>query len=130
IMPGKDPKYVKMNQSKSYEEVVQILGLEEELAEVAGEVDNRLDIKPKETKAERKAKANESARAAGGDTRKAKKQRAKQRKPQPQVNHSQPGATTPGATTPGATTPGMPLDVAREAGPGSLSEAQAPVLAV
>ncbi|KAL2358095.1 hypothetical protein BJ546DRAFT_963081 [Cryomyces antarcticus] len=125
IMPGKDPKYVKMNQSKSYEEVVQILGLEEELAEVAREVDNRLDIKPKETKAERKAKANESARAAGGDTRKAKKQRAKQRKPQPQVNHSQPGATTPGATT-----PGMPLDVAREAGPGSLSEAQAPVLAV
>ncbi|TKA61574.1 hypothetical protein B0A49_10404 [Cryomyces minteri] len=120
IMPGKDPKYVKTNQSKSYEEVVQILGLEEELADVARDVDKRLDIKPKETRAERKAKANESARAAGGDTRKAKKQRPTQRMPQPRVNHSQPGVATPE----------MPLDVSREAGPGSLSEAQAPVLAV
>ncbi|KAI9695655.1 MAG: hypothetical protein M1820_008502 [Bogoriella megaspora] len=58
LIPGKQSVYRPVSQSKSYEEIVNILGLEN-LTGQAREVDDALQIRPKETKAERKRYANE-----------------------------------------------------------------------
>ena len=64
MIPGKQPAYKAMTATKSYCDIVAALGYQDQLGEVAKNVDRRLEIgefeKPKMTKAERKA-ANKAA---------------------------------------------------------------------
>ncbi|KAF1354913.1 hypothetical protein BDV97DRAFT_395315 [Delphinella strobiligena] len=126
MIPGKSQFYRPMNQSKSYSELVKILGYEEDIATLAEEVDRRLEIdsNKKETRAEKKAKNKRGAKAKiqnsvkDGDASK------------PGEN-DQIGAT--GSHKRKAQDAEldelMPRDVARESAPGTATE-QSSVLAV
>lgn len=64
IMSGKAPEYQKVAGAKSYQEVCEILQLEE-LVDEARDVDRILGLGVNHSKAVEKAKTNQSARAAG-----------------------------------------------------------------
>ncbi|KAI9687246.1 MAG: hypothetical protein M1822_002289 [Bathelium mastoideum] len=64
MIPGKQSVYRPVAQSKNYQEMVKALQLED-LTEQAKAVDDALQIRPRETKAERKKRANEGARPVG-----------------------------------------------------------------
>lgn len=119
MIPGKSPAYKAMTSTKSFSELVKVLGYEDDLAEMAKSVDERLEIgafeKPKMTKAERKA-ANKAAAAKqavqeNGDVSK------------------QGSATTGVKRTADVAQLDMPPDIARDRGPASVPE-QASALAV
>ncbi|KAK3709263.1 tRNA-dihydrouridine synthase 2 [Vermiconidia calcicola] len=112
MIPGKLPAYKAMMATKSYSDLVKVLGYQDEVGEMAKDVDKRLDIgefeKPKMTKAERKAAAKQ-----------AEKEKEAQRTP-----------TAAGIKrTAGAAKLDMPPDVASDRGPASVPE-QASALAV
>ncbi|TKX27184.1 tRNA-dihydrouridine synthase-like protein [Elsinoe australis] len=120
MMPGKSPKYNPMKRSKSYFEVVEILGLQETLGEKAKEVDKRLGMgdevegEKKLTKAERRARNRAEQEVA-------EKRRAEEKKNQQ--------ATAQKRKADEADLEDIPKDMKRQAGPGSVPE-QASVLAV
>jgi tRNA-dihydrouridine synthase 2 len=64
MIPGKQSAYKPMMATKSYSDIVKVLGYEGDLGELASDIDRRLEIgayeKPKMSKAERKA-ANKAA---------------------------------------------------------------------
>ena len=64
LMSGKAPEYKKVAGAKSYQEVCQILGLEQ-LVNEAKDVDRNIGLGVKHSKAVEKAKTNQSAMAAG-----------------------------------------------------------------
>lgn len=115
MIPGKSKFYRPMNQSKSYTELVKILEYEETFITLAQQVDQRLgiDANKKETRAEKKAKSKGAKNAVV-----------------PQKGETPQGEHVPSlkrkADEAGLE---MPLDTARQGGPGSVSE-QTSVLAV
>ena len=123
IIPGKAPEYRAMSRSKSYSELICALGLEKvdggKFVAMAADVDAALQIgAPKMTKAERKARN----KAAMAETEEAKVAGEKQ--------ITQPSARKRTADEAGLEdNDNMPMDVARQGGPGSLPE-QASALAV
>ena len=110
MIPGKSPKYKAMTTTKSYSGLVKALGYEDELGVLAKDVDQRLEIgdfdKPKLTKAERKA-ANNAAKkdSPASNTIDASAQPAVGKKRTADIAQLD-----------------MPPDVARERGPGTVSE--------
>ncbi|KAF7846195.1 hypothetical protein BT93_L4891 [Corymbia citriodora subsp. variegata] len=124
MIPGKSPVYRQMTQCKSYSELVKALGYGDELSHLAQEVDQKLDIgtSRKTTKAERKMqeKASKKAQVNGAFSRKRQIEATATHQAQPQAIKRKADA---------AELDEMPADIARETGPGTLSE-QASVLAV
>lgn len=78
LVPGKEPIYRNLVQTKSYVQLCQLLGLED-LESQAREVDEKLDIVPKITDSVKNAKGNNKAALAAGGSggRKNKKGAAK-----------------------------------------------------
>lgn len=125
MIPGKSPKYRLATASRSYSEIVKHLGHEEELGALAKEIDERLDISGlsrKENKAERNAKKKELKKVAAAEAEKLngqtedvaadeKQSSLKRKAEEAQLDENMPG------------------DIARQSGPGSVSEQQS-VLAV
>lgn len=120
MIPGKSALYKGMTQSKSYSELIQILGYAEELGTMAKELDERLEINQnrKETKADRKAKNKAASKPATDGAQKIEK-----------VSTEHNDASSLKRKADEAELADMPVDVARQSGPGSVSE-QASVLAV
>ena len=119
MIPGKAPQYRPMNQSKSYTELVKVMGLEEQLGILASDVDARLDLghgmTRKETKADKKAKRKAAAAATPTDDKTRKPAKGK--------------AQAPKRTAEQAGLDAMPADMARSIALGTLPE-QATVMAV
>lgn len=123
MIPGKVGAYKKMMSAKSYSSIVEVLGYED-LKETAVEIDRRLEIgafeKPKMTKAERKKAMKEAAAAVvakvmdGGDA-KENEQLSEERK---KLQNTAAGIKR----TAEQAQLDMPPDIARERGPGSVSE--------
>lgn len=88
MVPGKEKIYQQTTQGKSYSDMCRILGLDH-LAEQAQDADARLglDKPPEKKKALKRAKANDSAMAAGGQMGRAREQ-AQQRRPLSERNAS------------------------------------------
>ncbi|KAJ9619898.1 tRNA-dihydrouridine synthase 2 [Taxawa tesnikishii (nom. ined.)] len=120
MIPGKSPKYRQMNQSKSYSELVRIMGYGEEFVKMADEVDERLEIgvPRKETKGEKKAR-NRAQKAVVDERREDGKTKVPQEESKGSLKRKADEADLDN----------MPLDIARQGGPGSVTE-QASVLAV
>lgn len=109
MIPGKQQAYKAMMATKSYSDIVKVLGYEE-FVEEAKDVDRRLEIgvfeKPKLTKAERK-KLNKAAQQGSSDKENEEKQ---------------PPQTAGMKRTADQAELDMPADVAREKAPGTVSE--------
>ena len=69
MIPGRQSVHRLVAQSKSYAEMVKVLEMEA-LTDTAREVDNCLQIRPRESKADRKKRANEGPKAMGQAKRK------------------------------------------------------------
>lgn len=128
MIPGKDPMYNLMTRTKSYVELVQALGYVEEMGELAKQVDEALEIgsfvKPKMTKAERKAALKAAANAEEKPVAVDRSvEHSNKRKIDEDEDNSVKKAKADDALL------DMPVDVAREMGPGSV-QGQASVLAV
>lgn len=113
MIPGKSKYYRAMTQSKSYSELVELLGWKDDFGDMAKAVDEALEIgvERKPTRAEKRAK-NKAA---------AKESKAEQRN-----EHHTPSLKR---KVDEADIDDMPADIARQDGPGSMQE-QASVLAV
>lgn len=115
MIPGKSPLYRQMNQSKSYSELIKIMGYEEEeeFASLAQLVDERLEVSVgrKESRAERKARGNQPKAPRSNEVVK------------------ETAASTLKRKADDAELDQTPPDVARSEAPGSVTE-QASVLAV
>lgn len=109
MIPGKQQAYKAMMATKSYSDIVKVLGYEE-FAEEAKDVDRRLEIgvfeKPKLTKAERK-KLNKAGQQGSSD----KENEGKQSQQTAGVKRTADQAELD-----------MPPDIAREKAPGTVSE--------
>lgn len=120
MIPGKQSAYKAMTSTKSYSELVRALGYCDDFGEMAKEVDQRLEIgafeKPKMSKAERKA-ANKAAAA---------KEVVDDESSNAVSQNRHAAGTKRKADTAQLD---MPLDIARDHGPGTVSE-QASVLAL
>lgn len=131
MIPGKSGAYKKMMAAKSYTGIVEALG-HSDLVNIAKEIDQRLEIgafeKPKMTKAERKAanklaqkskaeeeekdeKKNEPPLSSSGSTNKDDEERIKLQTTAAGIKRTAEQAQLD-----------MPPDIARERGPGSVSE--------
>ncbi len=117
MIPGKLPAYKSMMATKSYSDLVKVLGHEADLGQLAADVDQRLEIgayeKPKMTKAERKAANKAAAKQSDGQ---------KDNKPPPAAVAGQKRSAEIAQLD-------MPPDIARDHGPASVPE-QASALAV
>ena len=116
MIPGKSKVYRPMNQCQGYSELVNALGWSEELGTMAQEVDERLEIgaNRRETKAEKRARNKAAAKAT------------------PATTETKPAESSSASLKRNADTAeldDMPADVARQGGPGSVTE-QSSVLAV
>ena len=81
LLPGKSPEGRQTHELKNYEHLVGVMGMQEELAEKAKEVDERIGLVERQTPAiEKAARKRDNAVGRGEGSRKAKKQRAKQRR--------------------------------------------------
>ncbi|KAI5366590.1 Putative aldolase-type TIM barrel, tRNA-dihydrouridine synthase, DUS-like, FMN-binding protein [Septoria linicola] len=118
MIPGKVGAYKKMMAAKSYSGIVDVLGYSD-LVDIAKDVDQRLEIgafeKPKMTKAERKA-ANRAAQKANGNGE--KKQEVEMSEERKKLQSTAAGIKR----TAEQAQLDMPPDIARERGPGSVSE--------
>lgn len=69
MIPGKQPAYEEMTRTRSYSDIVAVLGYSDDLGALARDVDKRLEIgefeKPKMSKAERRAANKAAANEAG-----------------------------------------------------------------
>lgn len=127
MIPGKSKFYRGMNQSKGYAELVKVLELDKELGALASLVDDKLEIGAiqKGSRAEKKL----AARSAKKDAHTSNGIKA-----EPEASKDTPAVKTE-FTQPlkrkvdEAELDHMPLDIARQGGPGSVNE-QASVLAV
>lgn len=123
MIPGKQPHYKAMSQSKSYSGLVQALGYGVEMGELAKQVDEKLEIglDKKMTKAEKKKAANKPA-AKSAEGASVIDQKIYTRAVTPQHLNGSLKRTAELAEL------DMPADIARQAGPGSMTE-QASTLA-
>lgn len=99
LMPGRDPAYVKITQSKSYVACIEALGLEndQDLSSMAKKVDGVLNLDgPKVSKAELK-KANKAANRARHEANLANKKRAAQTSMSRQDQHKRERRVSPNA---------------------------------
>ncbi|KXS98434.1 hypothetical protein AC578_1775 [Pseudocercospora eumusae] len=122
MIPGKQKAYKQMMTTKSFSDIVKVLGYSD-LEDLAKDVDKRLEIgayeKPKLTKAERKALNKAAAKAKEGDKENAisddqgneSEERKKLAITAAGIKRSAEQAQLD-----------MPPDIARERGPGSVSE--------
>lgn len=121
MIPGKASAYQAMTHTKSYTELVKALKYDEEFVEMAKLIDETLEIgqfeKPKMTKAERKA-ANKFAAKRTVESKEDRQKDEMLQKTAAGIKRTADMAQLD-----------MPLDVARESGPGSVS-ANASILAV
>ena len=125
MIPGKQAMYKAMVTSKSYSDLVKVLGYEGDFGSMAREVDHRLEIgefeKPKMTKAKRKAANKAAAKAAEGQKPNGEEKQEQGRRG---------GVTAAGVKrTAEMAQLDMPADIARDRGPGTVAE-QASGLAV
>ena len=117
MIPGKQTSYKAMQQTKSYSDIVSVLGYQDDLGALAKDVDKRLEIgefeSPKMSKSERKAANKALAKEAG--VRLGERAENVQRKV--------PSETAIGIKrTAEAAELDMPPDVARDRGPASVPE--------
>ncbi|GAB7356721.1 hypothetical protein MBLNU459_g7425t1 [Dothideomycetes sp. NU459] len=120
MIPGKSKLYKCMTQSRSYSELVQVLGYAEELGTTAKELDERLEIDQnrKESKADRKTKNKAAIQSAANGVTQGKAAQTDQME-----------RASLKRKVDDANLTDMPADVARQSGPGSVSE-QTSVLAI
>lgn len=128
MIPGKAGAYKKMMATKSYTGIVEVLGYSD-LVNVAKEIDQRLEIgafeKPKMTKAERKA-ANKLAQKSKAEEE--EKDEKKNEPPLSSISKDDEERIKLQTTAAGIKRTAeqaqldMPPDIARERGPGSVSE--------
>lgn len=121
MIPGKSPLYRPMNQSKSYSELVKVLGYEEDFVSMAEAVDRKLeiDVHKKETRAEKKAKNKPKNTGKGNIPEDGVDMKNGENGDMPSRKRKADAADLGK----------MPVDVARDHAPGSVNE-QASVLAV
>lgn len=117
MIPGKQTAYKDMQRTRSYSDIVSVLGYTEDLGELAKDVDKRLEIgefeKPKLSKSERKA-ANKAA---------AKEAAVKLGENAQNSSRKDPSETAIGIKrTAEAAELDMPPDIARDRGPASVPE--------
>lgn len=117
MIPGKSPLYKGMTQSRSYSELINILGYGEELDTIAKELDERLEIN-QNRKADKRAKNKPASKPVTNGVSKPKIAETQQKDAAPLKRKADDAGLED-----------MPMDIAREGGPGSVSE-QASVLAV
>ncbi|CAK4031977.1 related to tRNA dihydrouridine synthase [Lecanosticta acicola] len=117
MIPGKQPAYKAMMATKSYSDIVNVLG-NADLKQLAEDLDRRLEMgafsKPKLTKAERK-KLNKAAQQASSD-------KENEGKTEHSEQQKQPALTAGVKRTADQAQLDMPGDVAREMAPGTVSE--------
>ncbi|EME44262.1 hypothetical protein DOTSEDRAFT_71931 [Dothistroma septosporum NZE10] len=124
MIPGKQFAYKKMMATKSYTDIINALGYTDtDMVELAKDVDRRLEIgafeKPKMTKAERKAAAKAAAKLPAEDVG----DNEKEIKPAGVGERSHHSALAAGIKRNADQAElDMPPDIARERGPGSVSE--------
>lgn len=128
MIPGKAGAYKKMMAAKSYTGIVEVLGYSD-LVNIAKEIDQRLEIgafeKPKMTKAERKA-ANKLAQKSKAEEE--EKDEKKNEPPLSSISKDDEERIKLQTTAAGIKRTAeqaqldMPPDIARERGPGSVSE--------
>jgi tRNA-dihydrouridine synthase 2 len=116
MIPGKQAEYKDMMRTRSYSDIVAVLGYQDDLGALAKEVDKRLEIgefeKPKLSKAEKKA-ANKAAAAT----------KVKVGENAEVVNGKERSETAIGIKrTAEAAQLDMPPDIARDRGPASVPE--------
>lgn len=118
MIPGKQSAYKAMMTTRSYSNIVSVLGYEEDMNELAKNVDKRLEIgefeKPKMSKSERKAANKAAAKEA---------ERVKLGEQAENVARKDPSETAIGIKrTAEAAQLDMPPDIARDRGPASVPE--------
>lgn len=124
MIPGKQFAYKKMMATKSYTEIINALGYTgTDMLELAKDVDRRLEIgafeKPKITKAERKVLAKAAAKQNAEEDGNNEKEN-KPAEPGDRSHHSALAAGIKRSADQAELD--MPPDIARERGPGSVSE--------
>ncbi|KAI5258801.1 FMN-linked oxidoreductase [Aureobasidium subglaciale] len=126
MIPGRAKEYRPMNQAKSYTDLVEIMGYDEEFAKRARAVDEKLEISfgKKETRSERKQRGNHAKKEKKVEAKEAEETASLKRKADDAELSVPPEAKRKAEDAP----PEMPLDVSRSEAPGSVTTEQ--VLAV
>jgi len=134
MIHGRAKEYRPMNQAKSYSDIVEIMGYEEEFVTRAREVDEKLEISfgKKETRSERKQRGNQAKKERKAEAKEEKKAEAKEAEESQSLKRKADDAEL--SVPPEAkrqadeVEPSMPLDISRSEAPGSVTTEQ--VLAV
>jgi tRNA-dihydrouridine synthase 2 len=126
MIHGRAKEYRPMNQAKSYSDLVEIMGYEEEFVKQAREVDEKLEISygKKETRSERKQRGNQAKKEKKTEAKEAEESQSLKRKADDAELSVPPEAKRQADDA----EPNMPLDVSRSEAPGSVTTEQ--VLAV